>query len=203
MDTYVESVKRLPAKDIRLETADATYFHFKTDIFKREITYSTDKQMAVNLVTIDADRAFEVIALNKAGEKPLSLQRDSDKKPKEKAAFGDILGDDDLTRFDKKKRKKKKKSSLPQSEDADTKSPKADSRQRHRSEGSGRPKGEQKNRPQARADKNDDPQRQSKNEGQKNDKAQKNRRNPKAPRNEQSKSDSSAAPAEPKTDPQA
>ncbi len=107
VDTYVESVKRLPAKDIRLETADATYFHFKTDIFKREITYSTDKQMAVNLVTIDADRAFEVIALNKAGEKPLSLQRDSDKKPKEKAAFGDILGDDDLTRFDKKKRKKK------------------------------------------------------------------------------------------------
>ncbi len=109
VDTYVESVKHLPNKDIRLETADATYFHFKTDIFKREITYSTDKQMAVNLVTIDAERAFEVIALNKAGEKPLTLQRDSDIKPKEKAAFGDILGDDDLTRFDKKKRKKKKK----------------------------------------------------------------------------------------------
>ncbi len=109
VDTYVESVKHLPNKDIRLETADATYFHFKTDIFKREITYSTDKQMAVNLVTIDAERAFEVIALNKAGEKPLILQRDSDIKPKEKAAFGDILGEDDLTRFDKKKRKKKKK----------------------------------------------------------------------------------------------
>ncbi|MDE6131300.1 MAG: hypothetical protein K2F74_06880, partial [Muribaculaceae bacterium] len=203
VDTYVESVKRLPAKDIRLETADATYFHFKTDIFKREITYSTDKQMAVNLVTIDADRAFEVIALNKAGEKPLSLQRDSDKKPKEKAAFGDILGDDDLTRFDKKKRKKKKKSSLPQSEDADTKSPKADSRPRQRGEGSGRPNAEQKTRQQARADKNDDSQRQQKNDGARNDKAQKNRRNPKAPRNEQGKSDSSAAPAEPKTDPQA
>lgn len=130
VDTYVESVKRLPSKDIRLETADNTYFHFKTDIFKREITYSTDKQMAVNLVTIDADRAFEVIALNKAGEKPLTLQRDSDIKPKEKGAFGDILGDDDLTRFDKKKRKKKKKPSQPAAENSRQPKPKSEQKNR-------------------------------------------------------------------------
>ncbi len=109
VDAYVEGSKRVPGKEIRLETADATYFHFKTDIFKREITYSTDKNMAANLVTISADRAFEIIALNKSGEKPLSLRPEGDAKPREKAAFGDILGEDDLTRFDKKKRKKKKK----------------------------------------------------------------------------------------------
>ena len=108
VDAYVESVKRLPPRDVRLETADATYFHFKTDVFKGEITYSTDKNMAVNLVTLPAARVFEVIALNKAGEKPLSLLPDDKDKPKEKAAFGDILGEDDLTRFDKKKKKKKK-----------------------------------------------------------------------------------------------
>lgn len=109
VDAYVEGSKRVPGKEIRLETADATYFHFKTDIFKREITYSTDKNMAANLVTISADRAFEIIALNKSGEKPLSLRPEGDAKPREKAAFGDILGEDDLTHFDKKKRKKKKK----------------------------------------------------------------------------------------------
>ena len=109
VDAYVEGSKRVPGKEIRLETADDTYFHFKTDIFKREITYSTDKNMAANLVTISADRAFEIIALNKSGEKPLSLRPEGDAKPREKAAFGDILGEDDLTRFDKKKRKKKKK----------------------------------------------------------------------------------------------
>ncbi len=108
VDAYVESSKRLPQRDIRLETADATYFHFKTDIFKREITYSTDKNIAANLVTIDAERAFEIIAMNKAGEKPLTLARDSDAKPAEKKAFGDILGQDDLTRFDKKKKRKNK-----------------------------------------------------------------------------------------------
>lgn len=109
VDAYVESAKRLPPRDVRLETADATYFHFKTDIFKREITYSTDKNIAANLVTIDADRAFEVIALNKAGEKPVSIARDSDAKAVEKKDFGDILGQDDVARFDKKKRRKKNK----------------------------------------------------------------------------------------------
>lgn len=108
VDAYVEAVKRMPAKDIRLETADNTYFHFKTDIFKREITYSTDKSIPANLVTIDAARAFEVIAMNKNGEKPLKLQRDGDEKPKAVSEFGDIIGQDSLTRFDKKKKKKKK-----------------------------------------------------------------------------------------------
>ena len=107
-DTYVESIKRLPSKDIRLETADSTYFHFKTDIFKREITYSTDKSMAANLVTIDAARAFEIIAMNKAGEKPLSLKSEGDDKDNAKKPL-DILGDNDLTRFDKKKKKRKPK----------------------------------------------------------------------------------------------
>ncbi len=109
VDAYVEAVKSLPSREIRLETADATYFHFKTDIFRRRITYSTDKRLAVNLVTIDADRAFEVIALNKAGEKPLTLESEEQQaKPKEAAAYGDLLGQDDLTRFDKKKKKKRK-----------------------------------------------------------------------------------------------
>lgn len=125
VDAYVEAVKSLPSKEIRLETADATYFHFKTDIFRRLITYSTDKRMAVNLVTIDADRAFEVIAMNKAGEKPLTLAVEKDEaKPNEKAAYGDLLGQDDLTRFDKKKKKKRKPQK--QREQAEGKQPKAE-----------------------------------------------------------------------------
>lgn len=109
VDTYVESVKKLPSRDIRLETADATYFHFKTDIFKREITYSTDKSVPANLVTIDADRAFEIIAMNKRGEKPLQLMRDGEQKSVEVKEFGDIIGQDGITRFDKAKKKKRNK----------------------------------------------------------------------------------------------
>lgn len=113
VDAYVESVRQMPSKDIRLETADNTYFHFKTDIFKREITYSTDKQMAANLVTIPAKRAFEVIALNKVGEKPLSLIPEGSEKPQPKKDFIDLVGQDSLTRFDKTKKKKKKKPQQP------------------------------------------------------------------------------------------
>ncbi len=109
VDTYVEASKKMPPREVRLETADATYFHFKSDIFNRLVTYSTDKSLAANLVTIDTDRVFEIIAMNKAGEKPLTLMREADVKPKEKGAFGDILGDDELTRFDNKKKKRKNK----------------------------------------------------------------------------------------------
>ena len=127
VDAYVEAVKSLPSKEVRLETADATYYHFKTDIFRRLITYSTDKRIAANLVTIDADRAFEVIALNKAGEKPLTLESEAQQsKPKEAAAYGDLLGQDDLTRFDKKKKKKRRKPDKPQApkDSKDLKDPK-------------------------------------------------------------------------------
>ncbi|MDE5682677.1 MAG: hypothetical protein K2I39_00510 [Muribaculaceae bacterium] len=109
VDTYVEASRKMPPREVRLETADATYYHFKSDIFNRLVTYSTDKSLAANLVTLDAERVFEIIAMNKAGEKPLTLMRETDVKPKEKAAFGDILGDDDLTRFDNKKKKRKNK----------------------------------------------------------------------------------------------
>lgn len=115
-DVYVESVKRLPSREIRLETSDATYFHFKTDIFKREITYSTDKNIPANLVTISAERAFEVIAMNKRGDKPAQLLSDNDAAAdKSQSKYNDLLNQDAISRFDSKKRKKKKKKPAQQS----------------------------------------------------------------------------------------
>jgi hypothetical protein len=109
VDTYVESVKHMPSRDIPLETSDSTYYHFKTDIFKHEMTYSTDKGMPVNLVTISAERASEVIALNKRGEKPLQLAGEaSTKGGRERHEFVDLVGQESVTRFDKAKKKKKK-----------------------------------------------------------------------------------------------
>lgn len=106
VDAYVEASKKLPPKDAKLETADNLYHYFKADIFKREITYSTDRNIPANLVTISASRAFEVIAMNKAGEKPVSL-KEEDGQEKKSSEYADILGQDSLTRFDKKKKKRK------------------------------------------------------------------------------------------------
>lgn len=108
VDAYVEAHKTLPSREMTLETKDNVYYHFKTDMFKREITYSTDKSFAANLVAISADRAFEVINMNKRGHKPVLLEADEKPQPPKRDAQ-DILGQDSVTRFDNLKKKKKKK----------------------------------------------------------------------------------------------
>lgn len=108
VDAYVEAQKRLPSREIILETKDSSYYHFKTDIFKREITYSTDKSFASNLICISASRAFDVINMNKKGNKPLTLEADTKPQPPKMDAM-DILGQDSVTRFDSSNPKKKKK----------------------------------------------------------------------------------------------
>ncbi len=117
VDGYVEATKKLPPRDVPLETKDNTYFHFKTDIFKKELTYSTDKQIPANLVTIKASRVFEVIALNKNGVKPDKLLPDGEEQAAERKAFGDIIGQDSISRFDKKKKKKSRNGSGQQRSD--------------------------------------------------------------------------------------
>ena len=107
VDAYVEGRKMIPSAKIELQTKDNTYYHFKAEIFKKEITYSTDRNIPANLVTISAKRAFEIINMNKNGEKPFSLQFDKEVK-EERRDTKDIL-DDSVSRFDRQKKKKKKK----------------------------------------------------------------------------------------------
>lgn len=112
VDSYMESSRKLPSKDIQLITKDTTYHYFKADILKREVTYSTDKNVPANLVTISARRAFEIIALNKQGINVDDLNPEStDDKPQKE--FIDSVGEESLTRFDKSKKKKKKKVQHP------------------------------------------------------------------------------------------
>lgn len=108
VDVYVEAQKRFPSKEIILETSDNSYFHFKTDVFKNQITYSTDKNLGANLVTISPERAFEVINMNKRGEKPRGLDVTIEN-PKAKIDSHDIL-DESVTRFDNVKKKNRNKS---------------------------------------------------------------------------------------------
>ena len=71
------------------------------------VTYSTDKHLAANLVTIPAKRALEIIAMNKEGNKPETLEEGGRKVPERPI---DLATQEDLNRFDKKKKKKKKSS---------------------------------------------------------------------------------------------
>ncbi|WP_321424967.1 regulatory iron-sulfur-containing complex subunit RicT [uncultured Bacteroides sp.] len=101
VDTYVEAQKRLPSREIELQTKDGTFYFFKADILSNQISYSTDKNFAANIVTISGKRAFEIINLNRKGIKPDSLH-ESEKKPEPPKPI-DLLEQESLTRFDKRK----------------------------------------------------------------------------------------------------
>ena len=105
-DAYVEAFRQLPPRDVQLETADATYFYFKADILAQQVTYSTDKRLAANLVTISAQRAHQIIDLNKAGERPLYLEEQGPQEPQRPI---DLVEQEDLTRFDRNRKKKIRK----------------------------------------------------------------------------------------------
>jgi cell fate regulator YaaT (PSP1 superfamily) len=106
LDSYTDASKNFPSKEIQLETLDNTYYHFKTDVFKGAISYSTSPNFAANLVTITAKRAKDVIAMNRKGSKPDLLDDKIDEEVKAiPVNYENGVGQDSLTRFDSSKKR--------------------------------------------------------------------------------------------------
>ena len=105
---YEEAVKKLPSRHQPLETQDATYYFFSADAIKGEITYSTDAHRPVNLQTISAKQAKDIIDMNRRGEKPVALGGKQSSGELVEIDYQNVVGQDDLTRFDKKKTNRNK-----------------------------------------------------------------------------------------------
>ena len=112
VDDYVEASRQLPPKEVQLQTKDADYYYFKADILTGLITYSTDKNIAANLETITAERAKQIIEMNRRGEKPDSLLQGGGRKAPQGPV--DLATQENIARFDRSKKKKKKKNRKPQ-----------------------------------------------------------------------------------------
>ncbi|MDR1653148.1 MAG: hypothetical protein LBS01_05785 [Prevotellaceae bacterium] len=108
LDTYLEALKDIPSSEIPLETADCTFFHFKTDVFKRLMTYSADRSNAEKLVTISVERVKEIIAMNKNGKKPDTLPGECSKTEELLSDYENVVGQDSVTRFDKNRKRNNK-----------------------------------------------------------------------------------------------
>ena len=106
VDDYMEAGKKLPSKEVILQTQDSDYYFFKSDILAGLVTYSTDKNIAANLEVITAERAKEIIEMNRQGEKPESLQEDGFMQ--EPTGPIDLATQESINRFDKAKKKKRK-----------------------------------------------------------------------------------------------
>lgn len=117
LDQYVEALQELPKTNIRLKTQKGEAYHLKTDIFKKLMWYMYKDSSDGNLIPLKVERVKEIIQMNKDNKKPEDLKDFAVSTKVEKTDFGNVVGQDDLTRFDdvfkKKKKKKRKKKRKP------------------------------------------------------------------------------------------
>jgi len=121
LDSYLDAKKDFPNTSIPLETDEGTAYHQKTDIFKRLMWYSFDKEQAVKLSVISVDRVIEIQEMNKKGQK-IQFLEDKTKLPDTFAEFKSNDEEESIDRFSnnsksgRKKSKRKKKKRRPGNE---------------------------------------------------------------------------------------
>lgn len=109
LDTYMDALKSLPKTDIKLQTEKGTAVCQKTDIFKGHMWYAYEGEW-MNWHKITTEQANEIIDLNKQNKKVASLEEYALNVTEDtKTEFGNVVGQDSLTRFDSPKRSNKRK----------------------------------------------------------------------------------------------
>jgi len=105
LDSYLDALKDIPNRNIKLKTVKGNAVCQKVDIFKGELWYAYEGEW-MNWHKIKAENANEIIALNKKGEKGQALEEyASELIEAVKIDFENVVGQDSLTRFDKPKQK--------------------------------------------------------------------------------------------------
>lgn len=109
LDSYLDALKEFPDMEgKRLYTNRGEAFLQKTDIFKRMMWFSYKHEPDV-FIPMKVENVKQVMLLNANNEKPDDLISAAPKGPKAKVvehSFENVVGQDSLTRFDKKPRPK-------------------------------------------------------------------------------------------------
>ncbi|NOZ35332.1 MAG: hypothetical protein GXO80_08540 [Chlorobi bacterium] len=105
--SYKDAIAAFPPK-INLQTQDGIARYIKIDVYKKLIWYSLKSDNHESLISVQTSRAFEIIEMNKNGEKPDNLKEQGFTSPKIKG-YKDLAGQESITRFDKKPKKRRKK----------------------------------------------------------------------------------------------
>jgi len=112
LDAYLDAQADFPKTTVVLETEEGPFYHFKTDIFKRVMWYSTERDFPAGLVEVSVDKVKEVIRLNRSGKKADKLEGEELKRTIQKEpSYENVVGQDSLTRFDDSSKKKKRRPS--------------------------------------------------------------------------------------------
>ena len=104
VDAYLDAQKDFPPTNITLETEHASYSYLKADIFTGTYWYAQHGHGPSTLVPVHVNRVKEVIRMNRKGKKPEKLVIEKyDGGAKELDTFHNVVGQEDLTRFDRPK----------------------------------------------------------------------------------------------------
>ena len=103
---YMDAASRIPKVHNPLEFQDGLAYLMKTDILREIMYFSYDPQSLANLYPLYAEEVWDIIKMNRNGQKPESLKADVAPAAPE---FVTAVGDDSITRFDEARKRKKKK----------------------------------------------------------------------------------------------
>lgn len=103
LDQYKEAGAKFPPPSTKLLTRKGKAGHFKTDIFGGKMWFQYFDELGASPVPIEVDDVLDIISMNERGERPddltgFAVQVEA---APEDALFGDVVGQDDLKRFDK------------------------------------------------------------------------------------------------------
>jgi cell fate regulator YaaT (PSP1 superfamily) len=108
--TYKDAQKSFPPSNIPLETEMGLYYFFKVDILNGTFSYMLQGNAPSNQITVPIKRVKEIQRLNKQGKKPEKLLLVDDYSDvKVDDSFHNVVGQDDLHRFDRPKKHTHKK----------------------------------------------------------------------------------------------
>jgi len=110
LDQYADALKMFPDTRKPIKTKEGNAVHIKTDVFRRMMWFLVQKEKGQNaIVPLEVDKVFELFEMNKKGIIPKDLNSFAVVEQVEvEPAYENVVGQDDLTRFDQTFKKKKR-----------------------------------------------------------------------------------------------
>ncbi len=112
LNQYVEKLSDFPSNKKQLFSKSEKAFHIKTDVFRELMWYNVSSEKNKGgIVCFGTDAVKEIQALNDAGKKPFSFSEltKNVEEPVKEPEYSNVVGQDDLKRFDKSFSKSKKR----------------------------------------------------------------------------------------------
>ncbi len=109
-DVYIDALKSFPDSSIVLKTKKGNAVYQKSDIFKKLMWYSYENDPS-NVMSLTLKKVKKVMEMNKNGKIPEKLEDfvSTVTVNEPKSDFENVVGQDDLNRFDEKKPKKRRR----------------------------------------------------------------------------------------------